>query len=104
MTKTIPEFPYSTDLKFGKNGMERANKVKEKEFDGLDPNLTSLYISHQDICKPYLERLAYDDEYRKILEDFSLETSPVILSSSETEYVTNVLENQRRELQKIIKF
>lgn len=100
----IPEFPYSNDLKFEKNNIEKANEVKRKTFDGLDPNLTSLYMNHQDICKPYFERLAYDDEYRKILEEFTKETSPVILSTSDTEYVTSVLQNQQKELKKIITF
>lgn len=100
----IPEFPYSNDLRFEKNNMEYANKVKRKNFDGLDPNLTSLYMNHQEICEPFFERLAYDDQYRKILEDFYKETSPVILSNSDVEYVTSVLQNQQKELKKIITF
>lgn len=100
----IPELPYSNDLRFGKNNIEQANNTKRKTFDGLDPNLASLYMNHQEVCEPYFERLAYDDEYRKILEDFTKESSPVILSSNDVEYVTSVLQNQQKELRKIITY
>ncbi len=52
----IPEFPYSIDLEFNKNDIEKANKVKKEEFDGVDPNLCSLYMNHYELCKPYFER------------------------------------------------
>ena len=46
--------------------MQEIKLIQDHDFFGLDPNLCSLYFDHQDICKPYFERLAYDDEYRKI--------------------------------------
>ena len=58
--------------------MEYANKVKRKNFDGLDPNLTSLYMNHQEICEPFFERLAYDDQYRKILQNQQKELKKII--------------------------
>ena len=47
---------------------EAAKKDSLENFEGLDHNLLSLYINNPNICKPILERLAYDDEYRKILK------------------------------------
>lgn len=97
-----PLFPYSEDLDFSSYTKEEANMVKLKDFDGMDPNLCSLYFEHQEVCQPYFERLAYDDEYKKILEEFKESNSPVYLESEEYEYITNILENQREEFRKII--
>jgi len=54
------------------------------------------YVNH------ILKGVAYDDSYRKILEDFKDNNSPVILSDNDIEYVTNVLKSQQKEFQKVI--
>jgi len=100
----IPEFPYSKELELEKNEVEKANNIQKKEYDGLDPNLCSLYLNHSEIVKPYFERLALEDEYRKILEEFQNENSPVILSDADVEYVTNVLQNRQECLKRILQF
>lgn len=98
-----PLFPYSSSVDFRGLTPEQIETIKNKDFDGLDPNLCSLYLDHPEICTPYFERLAYDDEYRKILEEFTTPSSPIMLSDSDTEYVTNVLESRRNEFKKILK-
>lgn len=97
-----PLFPYSSDLDFSNYTDEEALEVKNKDFEGMDPNLCSLYFGYQKECQPYFERLAYDDEYKKILEEFKENNSPVYLEPEEYEYVTNILENQRKEFKKIL--
>ena len=97
----FPAFPYNNDLLFA-NGSQ-AKKVSEKEYEGYDPNLLSLYLEYPNICKPYFERLAYDDEYKKILEEFTHKASPVILSPKEIDYVNTVLTSRKKEFQKILK-
>lgn len=99
-----PLFPYSSDLDFSQLTDEEANQIRDEKFDGLDPNLCSLYMDYPELCTPYFERLAYDDEYRKILEEFRGDASPVILSDSDYEYVTNALEHQREVFKRILKF
>lgn len=96
-----PAFPYSEELKFA--NQEEASSKAIEDYDGMDPNLFSLYIEHQDFCEPYFERLAYDDEYKKILEEFSYSNSPVYLTDSELEYFGCVLEDRQKEFQKILK-
>lgn len=96
-----PAFPYNEDLKF--DNQEEANSRAYEDYDGMDPNLFSLFIDYQDFCEPYFERLAYDDEYKKILEEFSYSNSPVQLTDSELEYFSGILEDRQKEFQKILK-
>lgn len=96
-----PEFPYTEELRFS-NGLE-AKIISQKEFDGVDPNLLSVFIDYHDFCQPYFERLAYDDEYRKILEDFTAPTSPIQLEDKEVEYFRGIMEDRQTEFQKVLK-
>ena len=98
----FPNFPYSEDLLFI-NG-EEAKEVSDNVFDGLDPNLVSLYIDYPEICKPFFERLAYDSEYRKILEEFMSKPCPVWLNDNQFEYVDNVLKERQKVFQKVLKY
>ena len=100
----MPLFPYNKSVDFSEMENYQAQQIRDKDFDGFDPNLLSLYMEHQEICKPYFERLAYDDEYRRILEDFTTSSGSISLSNSDTEYVTNVLQNRQKEFKKILKF
>ncbi len=97
----FPTFPYNNDLLF-ENGFQ-AKIISEKDYDGYDPNLLSLFLEYPDICKPYFERLAYDDEYKKILEEFTCSASPVLLKPKEIDYVNAVLTSRKKEFQKILK-
>jgi len=99
-----PLFPYTEDQNFKDLTPEERKKIQDRDYFGLDPNLCSLYLDHTETCKPYFERLAYDDEYRKILEEFTKNSSAIVLGNSDLEYVENVLENRRKEFQKILKF
>lgn len=97
----FPSFPFTDELSF-KNG-EEAHQTSIEEYDGLDPNLLCLYIEFTEICKPFFERLAYDDEYRKILEQFTSKPSPVVLKHDEYEYVEGLLQDRQQQFQKILK-
>lgn len=97
----MPLFPYSNDTFFE---TEEQAIEKQEEYLGLDPNLCELYINHPDICKPYFERLAYDDEYRKILERFQGDTRQINLNQEEIEMITDVLEDKREVFKRILKF
>lgn len=96
-----PLFPYNNELLFETE--EEAKKVSDSLYEGLDPNLTELYLNFPKETKPYLERLAYDDEYRKIFEHFSTDTSQIHLMPHNQEHFENVLEERRREFQKVLK-
>lgn len=96
-----PIFPYSPELLFATE--EEAVKASEI-YDGFDPNLMELYLNFPKESAPYLERLAYDDEYRKILEYFSKNNSQIKLSPRVKEYFENLLEDRRNQFKKILKF
>lgn len=99
-----PLFSYDEDVDFSKLEDDEAQQIQDKQFDGLDPNLVALYCDHTDICKPFFERLAYDDEYRKILEEFNDETCPLILSGCDYDYVTMVLKDRQEAFKRVLSF
>ena len=98
----MPAFPFSDELKF--ENQEQAQKISQNIYSGLDPNLVELYMEYPDICTPYLERLAYDNEYKKILERFSYNNSQIYLKKDTIAYFSMVLEDRRKQFQKILKF
>lgn len=95
-----PLFPYDEDTLF--KGQYDAQEVSEV-YDGMDPNLYELFTHYPSVCKPLFERLAYDDEYRRILEDFTKETSQICLSPKEIEKFTEIIEDKRKVFTRILK-
>ncbi len=95
-----PLFPCKNDLLFATQA--QAEEVSQSQYDGLDPNLTELYMAFPDDVKPLIERLAYDDEYRKILENFSRDNSQIHLLPSTQEYFETVLKERREVLKKVL--
>ena len=78
--------------------------MSQEFYDGYDPNLLSLYMEYPKICKPIFERLAYDDEYRRILERFDGKTTQIALAHDEMEYVTNVLKDKQKVFERILHY
>lgn len=101
-TVWAPLLSYNADTQFKTS--EEAYKASVRDYDGLDPNLFSLYFDYPKICTPIFERLAYGDEYKKILERFDGKTTQIALTSSEKEYVTMVMEDKREVFQRILKY
>lgn len=99
-----PLFPYDSDTDFKELTQEEIKFIQDHDFFGLDPNLCSLYFDHTETCKPFFERLAYDDEYRKILEEFTKPSGAIQLAQPDVEYVENVLESRRKEFKKILEY
>lgn len=95
-----PLFPYDNALLF--ETQEIADKTSKEQYDGLDPNLTELYMNYPNESRPYMERLAYDDEYRKILEGFSRKNSQIHLLSETQQYFEGVLEERKKEFQRVL--
>lgn len=97
-----PLFPYTEQTSY--ISKEAANKDSLENYEGLDPNLLSLYIDHPDICQPIFECLAYDDEYRKILEVFKGNNAQITLSQKSLDYFTSVFEDKRKVFERILKY
>lgn len=96
-----PLFPFSKETLF-----ETQNDALEyqESCDGLDPNLFALYLTYPEICTPIFERLAYDSEYRKILEHFESDTSQIHLSEKSEERIIQVFEDKQEVLKRILKY
>ena len=97
-----PIFPYTMQTSY--ISKEAAKKDSLENFEGLDPNLLSLYIDHPEICQPIFERLAYDDEYRKILELFKGNNAQITLSQNSIDYFTLIFEDKREVFKRILKY
>ena len=61
-------------------------------------------MNHTETCQPFFERLAYDDEYKRILERFNGETCQINLSDNEIEWITNLFEDKRKVFKKILTY
>lgn len=99
-----PSFPYESSLDFHKKKDCEVLELQRTEFDGMDPNLLSLYCDYQKVCQPFMERLAYGDEYRKILEQFNDEACPLILSTKDLEYINMAIQDRQKVFKRILKF
>ncbi len=101
-----PIFPFSPELFFGQNGTsakEKAEYASNKSFDGLDPNLASLYLEYPKESKGYIDRLSRDDQYEKIIESFCKPNSPICLDNDQRELFLNILKSRREEFKKVLK-
>lgn len=96
-----PIWPYKQDLLF--ETQEEGKRVSEEEYFGLDPNLTELFMNHPE-SRELLERLAYDDEYKKVLEEFKTQHSQVRLKEGTQEYFENLMEERRDVIKKVLTF
>lgn len=70
-------------------------------FD-VDPNILGLYIDHTSIVKPFIERLAYEDEYRKVIENFDQLNSMVKLDPLSKEHLLRVFLGKQNELKRLL--
>jgi len=96
-----PLFPFSKETFF--TTQEQAQRY-QAECDGLDPNLFALYLTFPKICTPIFERLAYESEYKKILEHFESDTSQIHLSQKSEERIISLFEDKQEVLKRILKY
>lgn len=94
-----PSLPFSQETAF----TSQAQALEcQQQWDGLDPNLLALYLEYPNICKPLFERLAFDDEYRRILERFRNNAGPIILTDKSLEMVTATLRDKQKVFRRIV--
>ncbi len=96
----FPSLPYDASTLYP-NAIA-AGEYSEEYCEGLDPNLLALYWSYPDICTPLFERLAYDDEYRKILEEFASKPAPIVLARKEIESLEDFLGSRQQVMKRIL--
>ena len=98
-----PAMPYNDELLFDVNNQDGIQRLSQSLYEGMDPNLVEMYVNHSELCKQHMERIAYDDEYRGILEHFCKSNTPINLASNTREYFETVFELRRKEFQKVLK-
>lgn len=94
-----PLFSYNDNTLFATQ--EDAKRVQDSDYSGLDPNLCELYMNYSDVCEPIFDRLANDDEYRRILERFKSQELGISLDDSFYEYVNSFFEERQKVMKKV---
>ena len=70
----------------------------------VDSNILQLYVNNSELALPLIERLAYDDEYRKALEAFQSSMSPIFLDPALRDHLLYFFQEKQKELQRVLKF
>ena len=81
--------PYSTD---------------DKDYEGLDvdPRMLQLLIEHPDLARPLIERLAYDDEYRKIIEMFEHTNGRMMIDPALKQHLVAIFLGRQNEFKRLL--
>ena len=95
-----PIFPFNDELLF--ESQEQAQEIS-MIYEGVDPNLFELITTYPK-TRAIAERLAYDDEYRGILEQFSGNAKPVTLTEQEMDRISDTIEERREVFKKTLRF
>lgn len=95
-----PLFPYNERLKF--DTIQRARQVSRIEYDNYDPNLVELYMGFTTESKKYIDQLANDDIYRKIMEQYTNSNSPICLSDNERQNIEGVIKKRQKVFKKVL--
>lgn len=95
-----PIWPYKPELLF--ESQKQAEDVQNSLYAGLDPNLAELFLNYPE-SESLIDRLARDDEYRKVLEEFSQPNSQISLMPKTVEYFEGVMGERREVFKKVLK-
>lgn len=92
-------FPFNSNMLY--SDIKEANSMRE-DYNGMDPNLVELALNYEKESLPLLERLAYDNEYKKVLEQHLTDTSQIRIKDSTCAFLTNMFEDKRKEIKKVL--
>lgn len=92
-------FPFNGDMAY--SSLKQAQSIKE-DYNGMDPNIVELALNYEKESIPLLERLAYDNEYQKVLEQHLTNTSQIRIKDSTCDFLTNMFEDKRKEIKKVL--
>ncbi len=95
-------FPFKEGLQFRLEEKEKARAFVIQDYDGFDPNLFELIAAFPKEAREKIDRLAKDDEYRGILENFTNRKGQIFINPDVATYIEILLENRRKDFQKIL--
>lgn len=77
--------------------------VEDAEVDGLNANILGLLIDHEKEARPMMERLAYESEYRKVIERFSMPNSQVSMDDATRNHLISLFLGKQDELKRVLR-
>jgi len=76
----------------------------DSEYEGLDvdPRILQLYIEYPQYAKPLIERFAYDDEYRKVIEAFEHANGKIIVDKALKKHLLAIFLGRQDEFKRLL--
>ncbi|MBQ6841151.1 MAG: hypothetical protein IJO63_03460 [Bacilli bacterium] len=69
---------------------------------GVDPRMLQLYIEYPEYAKPLMERLAYDDEYRKVIEMFDHTNGRICMDPNVKKHLMAIFLGRQEEFKRLL--
>lgn len=76
----------------------------DKSFEGLgvDSRILQIYMEYEKLVRPLIERLAYDDEYRKVIEMFEAPNSRMIIDPAVKKHLLAIFYGRQEEFKRLL--
>ena len=69
---------------------------------GVDPRMLQLYLDYPQYAKPLMERLAYDDEYRKVIEMFEQSNGRIVMDPMLKKHLVALFLGRQNEFKRLL--
>lgn len=78
--------------------------TEDKEWVGfdVDPRMLQLYLEYPEYAKPLIERLAYDDEYRKVIEMFEQPNGKIVMDPALKKHLLAIFLGRQNEFKRLL--
>ena len=79
-----------------------SDEDKTLEGAGVDPRMFQLLVEHEDLARPLIERLAYDDEYRKVIENFERSNGRIVMDPALKKHLIAIFLGRQNEFKRLL--
>lgn len=69
---------------------------------GVDPRMLQLYLEYPAYAKPLIERFAYDDEYRKVIEMFEQSNGRIVMDPTIKKHLIAIFLGRQEEFKRLL--
>lgn len=76
---------------------------EDEEIDGLNASILCLLMDHEKYARPLIERLAYESEYKKVIEHFSIPNSQVFMDEQTKKHLLALFLGKQEELKRVLR-
>lgn len=102
VTKGAHGYEITDDSIVWQSALPYSSIVDSEGLDGIDPNIVGIYLDNMTSITPFMERLAYGDEYLKVIENFTQNNSRVLLDPVTKEHLLRVFLRKQNELKRLL--